>query len=466
MHCVQPPLSHDVEAFDKDMYDCDLDVEDDMICRYDVKRQLSEPAPPGASLFPKKLFSALMKDIFVDGTKGACDYEVSEPEIETEPEKESEPGCYSCDAESCGGDTDTSWVIGGPNRQVTGGLSRQVTGSVSRQVTDFVWPVSTASVQIDEKIDVKSPTMEELPCVVMDATCHTQSPQSPVPRESNVRYPCQTQSLCSSPMSQLQGEATFGWPKTDDENESEGAPEQNVLARSVQTPAFSNALRNSATSMLAANALAAANGVSNPATVWTNVYTVMLQNIPNKVSQALLRSEMDEAGFANAYDFVYLPLDPNTKANRGYAFINFRSPGMASMFRMNFDGRKFSHFNTDKVMSTVPATLQGFEANYAHYTRARKKNRDIGVAQTFLRDPQPGKGARLGRKKSGYQLEEKRAMEQWQQDHMCPNTAARGKPMAQKPEPSRAPRFCPFCGEGFRPDFKFCQFCGEPAVLV
>merc|ERR1719359_1729880 len=102
---------------------------------------------------------------------------------------------------------------------------------------------------------------------------------------------------------------------------------------------------------------------------WNNVCTVMMRNLPNQVTQDLLAEEINEAGFLHAYDFIYLPIDPETNANRGYAFINFTTPGLALMFKMHFEGRKLANFNSNKVVSVVPAALQGFDANYAHCSK-------------------------------------------------------------------------------------------------
>ena len=37
--------------------------------------------------------------------------------------------------------------------------------------------------------------------------------------------------------------------------------------------------------------------------------TIMLRNIPNKYTQAMILDEIDESGLYKKYDFFYLPID-------------------------------------------------------------------------------------------------------------------------------------------------------------
>lgn len=214
---------------------------------------------------------------------------------------------------------------------------------------------------------------------------------------------------------------------------------------------------------------------------WGNVYTVMMRNLPNKVTQQQLLSEVNEAGFVYTYDFVYLPIDPDSNANRGYSFINFTSPGMALIFKMHFEGHKFANFHSHKVVSVVPATLQGFEANYAHYSSAYVKYRDPAARPLFLREPTNMKSHRVGgqnaeslidvaakqlRKQQQEALQQKqRALLATMSAHSVvapptPGAAVGGGPLKDDAKP-RIAKFCHNCGAGTAEHFKFCQFCGS-----
>jgi hypothetical protein len=101
----------------------------------------------------------------------------------------------------------------------------------------------------------------------------------------------------------------------------------------------------------------------------------------------MLLTEINQTGFLGTFDFLYLPIDTETNANRGYAFLNFIDSSFAWMFKMSYEGRKMNRFNSSKVVSVMAATLQGFEANYAHYTSARVNRGDPAARPLFLREP-------------------------------------------------------------------------------
>merc|ERR1719271_959269 len=124
-----------------------------------------------------------------------------------------------------------------------------------------------------------------------------------------------------------------------------------------------------------------------PPPSWADTTTIMMRNLPNKYTQRMLLTEINQVGFLGTFDFLYLPIDPETSANRGYAFLNFIDPSFAWMFKISFEGRKMNRFNSNKVVSVMPATLQGFDANYTHYSSARVNRGDPAARPLFLREP-------------------------------------------------------------------------------
>jgi len=234
-----------------------------------------------------------------------------------------------------------------------------------------------------------------------------------------------------------------------------------------------------------------------PTGEWSRITTVMLRNLPNKYTQVMLLEELLQSGFIGTFDFLYLPIDPETNANRGYAFINFTDPSFANMLRMAYEGRKMCRFNSDKVVSVAPAALQGFEANFAHYSAARVSRGDPTARPLFLRESsmkdfgnrkQEGTRRRGGRRSSGSLIDmaakqqiqptvpASRQPQQQQQQSAVKMTTPPPASLGSKPPfaadkgeaaaPQVTPKFCPYCGGGCKPQFRFCQFCGASLQLT
>lgn len=253
----------------------------------------------------------------------------------------------------------------------------------------------------------------------------------------------------------------------------------------------------------------AAEGTAIPPAEWANTTTVMMRHIPNKYTQRMLLTEINHTGFLGTFDFLYLPIDPETNANRGYAFLNFIDSGFAWMFRMSYEGRKMNRFNSNKVVSVMPATLQGFEANYSHYASARVNRGDPSARPVFLREPKGGAfgkgvptapggggGRRGGRRRGGgstnldqlaaaqqtqsalfggmgsqgyggmefyfgYESEVKELQADGRGFEGLTIEAAKGAVDGAVAGQTMVPKFCPHCGASIQPTFQFCPSCGE-----
>lgn len=104
--------------------------------------------------------------------------------------------------------------------------------------------------------------------------------------------------------------------------------------------------------------------------------TVMVRNVPPKYSQQKLLREINAAGFLGKFDFFYLPMQPQSRGNRGFAFINFYAVEDAEAFYSTFNHRQLRNCNQTPPISVLPADLQGFEKNAEHYANNRSsKNR-------------------------------------------------------------------------------------------
>ena len=85
--------------------------------------------------------------------------------------------------------------------------------------------------------------------------------------------------------------------------------------------------------------------------------TLMIKNIPNKYTQKMLLTTIDEK-FHGTYDFFYLPIDFKNKCNVGYAFINMVCPQYIIPLIQKFDRKKWEKFNSEKVCNISYARIQ------------------------------------------------------------------------------------------------------------
>mmetsp|Transcript_8373 Transcript_8373/g.22421 ORF Transcript_8373/g.22421 Transcript_8373/m.22421 type:complete len:436 (-) Transcript_8373:104-1411(-) len=104
----------------------------------------------------------------------------------------------------------------------------------------------------------------------------------------------------------------------------------------------------------------------------SEVTTLMIRNIPNVYTRAMLVEELGSLRLDGAYDFLYLPIDKSTQWNVGYAFVNFLDHRAAEKCRVALQGFNFKRDGkvSHKVALVSTAHIQGLEANLAHYENA------------------------------------------------------------------------------------------------
>jgi len=199
---------------------------------------------------------------------------------------------------------------------------------------------------------------------------------------------------------------------------------------------------------------------------WNGTVTVMMRNLPNKYKQCMLMEEINQAGFQGTYDFVYLPIDPETNANKGYAFLNFIDTKYAWAFKMAYEGKRMLQFNSNKFVSVTPATLQGFEANHAHYSRTRVSRGDPKARPLFLRtvDTSFNINSSSSRRRKSAIDQASRVAHVKQSQQPAQTRPAQNAPAvaAQNSVGEKMQvKFCAFCGGSVQSHFRFCQFCGQ-----
>jgi len=98
---------------------------------------------------------------------------------------------------------------------------------------------------------------------------------------------------------------------------------------------------------------------------WT---TLMIRNLPSQYTREDFVSLLIDRGFAGRFDFVYFPVDFETHAGMGYAFVNMVSPGDARRLWENLDGFSTWHRPCKKVCRiSWSQPLQGLGVHVARY---------------------------------------------------------------------------------------------------
>ncbi|CAK81305.1 unnamed protein product (macronuclear) [Paramecium tetraurelia] len=119
--------------------------------------------------------------------------------------------------------------------------------------------------------------------------------------------------------------------------------------------------------------------------------TLMIRNIPNKYTQPMLLENFD-INHKDNYDFFYLPIDFTNKCNVGYAFINFLDSKFIPKFFLEFQGRKWKLFNSDKICEITYARIQGVEQLQGHFQYStimqEKDNRLKPIFKKYQSDQQ------------------------------------------------------------------------------
>jgi hypothetical protein len=141
---------------------------------------------------------------------------------------------------------------------------------------------------------------------------------------------------------------------------------------------------------------------------WEGKTTVMIRNIPREYTQKALIAEVSRRGFAGTFDFFYLPMDFSKNANAGYAFANFIDVPSVTALRHEFDGRYLQLASTaSKAVQVVPATLQGYDANFAHFAHSAVLNHHkTEHSPVFLRDGKLVTASR-GKRNTGTDMRER-----------------------------------------------------------
>eukprot|EP00928_Gymnodinium_smaydae_P099692 TRINITY_DN9584_c0_g2_i1.p1 TRINITY_DN9584_c0_g2~~TRINITY_DN9584_c0_g2_i1.p1 ORF type:complete len:241 (-),score=25.16 TRINITY_DN9584_c0_g2_i1:309-1031(-) len=99
------------------------------------------------------------------------------------------------------------------------------------------------------------------------------------------------------------------------------------------------------------------------------VLTFMVCDLPCKVGEKRMMTQLKAMGFNGCYDYLYFPKRKrNSQYGEGYCFINFMSAEVALRFKTCFNGHRFSGSNSLKQARVEVADIQGLQANLRLFT--------------------------------------------------------------------------------------------------
>ncbi|CAK0859220.1 unnamed protein product [Prorocentrum cordatum] len=109
------------------------------------------------------------------------------------------------------------------------------------------------------------------------------------------------------------------------------------------------------------------------------VTTMVVRNVPQRTTKQEFLDELDQTGFAGAYDYAYLPRDFKTHLGNGNAFVNFIKHEAAAAFAAAWHRTcRFGLIADEGIcLNVAAASLQGLQANvdkWTSYRRSRVKN--------------------------------------------------------------------------------------------
>mmetsp|Transcript_37703 Transcript_37703/g.87060 ORF Transcript_37703/g.87060 Transcript_37703/m.87060 type:complete len:210 (-) Transcript_37703:164-793(-) len=92
------------------------------------------------------------------------------------------------------------------------------------------------------------------------------------------------------------------------------------------------------------------------------ITSLMITNLPHNVRPKNVLEKLDETGFQDTYDFLYLPRSLVSGSNLGYGFVNFMSIEWAAEFVAAWAGQDyFNNSRPRKHLAMLPAAVQGFD---------------------------------------------------------------------------------------------------------
>jgi hypothetical protein len=106
--------------------------------------------------------------------------------------------------------------------------------------------------------------------------------------------------------------------------------------------------------------------------------TVLLRNMPNNQTRKMLVQLLNRKGFLGEFDFLYLPIDFQSRISFGYAFVNFVCEESATRALEAFDGFSDWEIPSRKVCGISWSwPHQGLESHIERYRNSPVMHRAV-----------------------------------------------------------------------------------------
>mmetsp|Transcript_57975 Transcript_57975/g.135693 ORF Transcript_57975/g.135693 Transcript_57975/m.135693 type:complete len:549 (+) Transcript_57975:21-1667(+) len=107
------------------------------------------------------------------------------------------------------------------------------------------------------------------------------------------------------------------------------------------------------------------------------VTSFIIQNLPLDFNQQQVMDFIDGFGYRDLYDvLLWFPAKKSSRRQTSSAFINFRSPELAVIFRTQFHNSKIT--DGDTKLNICPAIVQGFTENFVKFWHLTQKDPHSG----------------------------------------------------------------------------------------
>jgi len=113
--------------------------------------------------------------------------------------------------------------------------------------------------------------------------------------------------------------------------------------------------------------------------------TLMIRNLPARLTTQALVEELCRSGFAGKFDFCYVPCNFNTGEGRGFGFVNLMTPALAAGLHAKWRGlREFAGEALTTAMNISVAEVQGKAANVAALAGPNRRRIRNPVLRPFI----------------------------------------------------------------------------------